>query len=348
MTAAQASKMLPRENLCRSVPFTVTRSEDGGSGNDGFTFTGYGAVFNSPTRIDSWEGCFDEQIAPGAFRKSLRERTPKFQFDHGRHPLIGSVPIGAITDIGEDEQGLRVEARLGRHMLIDFIREALTPPDLGGTGAIDGMSFRFDVVRDEWVDVDGKTVRPDDVRRILYYGEQPERAPLLRTLKEVKVSEVGPVVWPAYSGTSASVRSANEPIVIYPDRLNEPEQRRLLGEAVLRAEALDAKEISPSPNQGGPSDEEPQSTPDRAGEHSDEDTTDAPQSTPDGAGEHADEAPQATSDEAGEHADAPTETPPTDDVDAARAAEQDRLFREALNEVTNQREAHPPMTIRKV
>ncbi|GAS93541.1 phage prohead protease, partial [Mycolicibacterium canariasense] len=101
-------------------------------------------MFNSPTRINSWEGDFDGQIAPGAFRKSLRERTPKFQFDHGHHPLIGSIPIGMIEDIHEDDRGLYVEARLGEHIIIDLIREAIA------SGAIDGMSFRFSVVRDEW------------------------------------------------------------------------------------------------------------------------------------------------------------------------------------------------------
>lgn len=193
-------KSPPRIDLCRSVSFETVRAADGDANGDGLTFQGYGAVFSSPTRIDSWEGCFDEQIAPGAFWKSLEERTPKFQFDHGRHPLIGSVPIGAIADIHEDERGLFVQARLGKHMLIDLIREAIS------TGAIDGMSFRFSVVNDEWRDRDGNLVKPDDVDTILY-GGAPERAPLLRTLKEVKLLEVGPVVWPAYGNTTAAVRA---------------------------------------------------------------------------------------------------------------------------------------------
>ncbi len=194
----------PRIDVCRSVPFTplVRAGED-----DGYTFEGYGAVFNSPTRIDSWEGTFDELVAPGAFRKSLTELIPKFQFDHGHHPLIGSVPIGAITDIHEDERGLFVQARLGRHMLIDFVREALTPPDLGGTGAINGMSFRFSVVRDEWRDRNGKKIGSEGELSRLLYGAEPERLPLQRTLLEVKCAEVGPVVWPAYPDTTASVRS---------------------------------------------------------------------------------------------------------------------------------------------
>jgi hypothetical protein len=60
--------------LCRDMPYEL-RANEGGEG-DGLTLEGYAAVFNSPTRIDSWEGTFDEEIAPGAFARSLRERTP--------------------------------------------------------------------------------------------------------------------------------------------------------------------------------------------------------------------------------------------------------------------------------
>lgn len=328
MTAAQASKTLPREDLCRSAKFTLLRAADAENG-DGLTFEGYGAVFNSPTRIDSWEGTFDEQLAPGAFRKSLRENTPKFQFDHGRS-VFGSLPCGVITDIHEDDRGLFVVARMSSSWYWEPLREAIS------SQAVDGMSFRFSVVNEEWRDNAGNKVKPEELNGILYYGEQPERTPLLRILKEVKCAEVGPVVWPAYDDTTAGLRSK----VIDLDRLRngDPEQRKLFAGAALTIRAVE----EPSANRGA-SDEEPQSTPDRAGEHSDEDTTDAPQTTPGGAGEHADDAPRSTSSEAGEHADSPTENPPTDDVDAARAAEQERLFREALNEVTNQREAHPPM-----
>lgn len=307
MTTAER-KSPPRDDVCRSVPFTLTREGE----DDGLTFEGYGAVFNSPTRIDSWEGTFDEQIAPGAFRKSLRERTPKFQFDHGHHTLIGSVPIGVIEDIREDDSGLFVQARLGQHFLIDLIREAIS------TGAIDGMSFRFSVVRDEWRDAEGKIVKPEDVEDALWTGS---RGVLLRTLKEVKIAEVGPVVWPAYADTTASVRS--QVVEIDSARLNEPEQRRKLGELLLRAEAAE------SAPEGGQSDDEPQDTPDDpvAVEHSDEDTDE----------------PQPTSPEAGEHESNPADPAPTDEVDESLRAAEERHFTEALAQVRSARESTPPM-----
>ena len=251
-----------RNDLCRSVPFTLTRADDEIEG-DGLSFEGYGAVFNSPTRIDSWEGTFDEQIAPGAFKKSIRERTPRLQFDHGYHPLIGSIPIGRITDITEDTRGLFVQARLSDNWLVQPIRDAISE------GSVDGMSFRFSVVREEWRDKDGKTVKNDELMNLLW--EPGERGPLLRTLKEVKMPEVGPVVWPAYQDTTASVRSK----VIDLGRLSEPAQRRLLAEAVLLADAAERSQAE----------EEPLVTVE-ADEHPDE-ANDTPQATdPEPAGEH--------------------------------------------------------------
>lgn len=299
-------KTLAREDLCRSVSFTLTRSGED-TETDGLTFEGYGAVFNSPTRIDSWEGTFDEQIAPGAFKKSIRERTPKFQFDHGHHPLIGSIPIGSITDIHEDTSGLYVEARMADNWLIEPIRDAIAE------GSIDGMSFRFSVVREEWRDKDGKLVKPEDVLDVLW-DDHEGRGPLLRTLKEVKVAEVGPVVWPAYESTSASVRSQ----VIDLGRLSDPGQRKLLAQAVLLADTAD------NSAEAERSEDEPQNTTDVAVEHSAED----------------DDTPQPTR-EAGEHESISPE--PVDDIDVARAAAFEHQFEVALNEVAFARASTPPL-----
>lgn len=250
-----------RNDLCRSVAFELTRT-DGEADGDGLTFEGYGAVFNSPTRIDSWEGMFDEQIAPGAFKKSIRERTPRLQFDHGYHPLIGSIPIGRITDITEDARGLFVQARLSDNWLVQPIRDAISE------GSVDGMSFRFSVVREDWQDNTGKSIKSDELMNLLW--EPGDRGPLLRTLKEVKMPEVGPVVWPAYQDTTASVRSK----VIDLGRLSDPAQRRLLAEAVLLADAAERTQAE----------EEPPVTAE-ADVHPDE-ATDTPQATEESAGEH--------------------------------------------------------------
>ena len=60
------SKPLLRGLCTRSVEFRATSPDEGG---DGRTLEGYAAVFNQPTEINSWEGHFNETIAPGAFKK---------------------------------------------------------------------------------------------------------------------------------------------------------------------------------------------------------------------------------------------------------------------------------------
>lgn len=192
-------RTVERTDLCRSVPFTTRNADEL---NDGFTLDGYAAVFNTPTRIDSWEGCFDETLAPGAFKKSLRERTPRMQFDHGHHPLIGSIPIGRFETVQEDSHGLHVVGRLSDNWLIEPVRQAIAD------GAIDGMSFRFSVIREEWRDKSGKLIKDEDeLYQAIYAGSRDEADIVTRTLKEVRITEAGPVVWPAYEATSVGVRS---------------------------------------------------------------------------------------------------------------------------------------------
>ncbi|MFE0699125.1 HK97 family phage prohead protease [Streptomyces sp. NPDC058872] len=185
-------------DLTRSAPFSFERA-DGESDGDGRTLRGYAAVFGQATEIDSWEGTFTETIRKGAFRKTIREQTPVLQFDHGRHPLIGSLPIGSIVDLREDDEGLYVEARITDNWLMQPVRDAIAEE------TVNGMSFRFEVVREQWTDVHGKVVREDEIGQLLW---QPgERGPLQRELIELKCRELGPVVFPAYAGTSVSVRA---------------------------------------------------------------------------------------------------------------------------------------------
>ncbi len=163
----------------RSVAFMPTATSD-----DGLTFEGYAAVFNSPTHITDRDGEYDEQISPGAFARTLRSGAPKFMFDHGKHPVVGNLPIGKIVDIREDAKGLYVKARMSDNWLVQPVRDAIRDR------AIDGMSFRFSI--------------PPGGDRWESRGAGKGR---LRTLRDVDVVELGPVVSPAYADTTASVRA---------------------------------------------------------------------------------------------------------------------------------------------
>jgi HK97 family phage prohead protease len=161
----------------RAVAFTLTRSD---SDDDGLTLEGYAAVFNSPTLINERGAQFEEVIAPGAFKKSLQERSPVLMFEHGQHPVLGTMPIASIKTLREDDAGLYLKARLFDNWMTEPLRQAIA------AGEIDGMSFRFEAVRDT---------------------RDTGRTPELRTLREVKLYELGPVVFPAYQDTSVALRS---------------------------------------------------------------------------------------------------------------------------------------------
>lgn len=180
--AAAARKKKGARSVCdRVLPFELRdASPDGG---DGLTFTGYAAVFGSPTTIRDQLGEFSEQIAAGAFADSLRQKTPVLMFDHGKHPLIGQMPLGRITSAREDAHGLFVEARLTDNWLIQPVRDAIRD------GAVSGMSFRFTV--------------PDG-------GDVWSRDNSHREIRTASVSELGPVVFPAYAPTTAAIRSQLE------------------------------------------------------------------------------------------------------------------------------------------
>lgn len=254
----------PRDGLRRSTPFNLTRDagEDGES--DGLTLDGYAAVFNRETVIDSWEGRFREKIAPGAMKKSFRENPPRVQFDHGHHPLIGSIPIGSVESIREDvdpvlapEGGAHIVARLHDNWLIQPVRDAIA------SGSVDGMSFRFSVVNEVWHDHAGKQIRDDaelrDLLRRSWMEDVPEDELPVRTLKELRVPEVGPVVWPAYAETSVGVRS--QTVTIDLARLGDPDEQNKLARAVLMADRASDTEAPPVTNEADAHAEESNDTP---------------------------------------------------------------------------------------
>jgi phage head maturation protease len=147
----------------RQAVFGLRDAADSGLPDDGWTLDGYGAVFNSLTTIDSWEGTFREQIASGSMKKSFRENPPIVQFDHGRHPLIGSLPIADVKSIREDtdpelapDGGAHIQARIFQHLFFEPLRDAIAAK------AIKGMSFRFEVVREKWQYADGKPIKNDE------------------------------------------------------------------------------------------------------------------------------------------------------------------------------------------
>lgn len=243
-------RSVARADLCRTAPFAMTRegAASGDAEDDGRTIDGYATVYGrdlgageEPSQasgwafIDSWEGTFWERFRFGAFRKALRETTPRMQFDHGRHPLLGSLPLGVWTSVSEEQDsGLHTVGRLSDNWLIEPFRDALRDR------AVDGMSIRFEAVREEWRDAEGRVVR-DDEELVQLLFRPDERGPLRRTITEAKLPEAGPVTWPAYQATSVGIRS----VTIDLGRLRDPAQRSILARAVLLTDAADGDQDQP-------------------------------------------------------------------------------------------------------
>jgi hypothetical protein len=153
------------------------------------TLHGYAIKFGEWTRISSaFEGTFMERIAPGAATKTLAEnsRNVKIMFNHGMDPSIGEKVLAA-PNFTEDAVGVSYASEL---FDTSYNRDLVPGLEAGQYGA----SFKFRVVRES---VDQTPTRSEF---------NPDGIPQ-RTVEELQLLEAGPVVWPAYEGATAGVRS---------------------------------------------------------------------------------------------------------------------------------------------
>jgi HK97 family phage prohead protease len=162
------------ERRVNTVEFDVRNGE---ASSDGMSFTGYAAVFNSPSEPLP----FTEVIKEGAFKRSLKSRNEiKLFMNHNTDVVLGSTRAGTLK-LSEDSRGLLAQAELpdtsaGRDLSVLMKR-----------GDVSSMSFGFSVPPkgDSWSQ-DGAT----------------------RELHQVRLHEVSIVTgFPAYEATTASVRS---------------------------------------------------------------------------------------------------------------------------------------------
>jgi HK97 family phage prohead protease len=149
---------------------------------DGNTLVGYAAKFNS---LSENLGGFREVIHPGAFTRSLASGFDvRALVDHDTAKVIGRRSNGTLS-LNEDDIGLRIEVTVpdtttGRDILT-LVR--------GGYVSQCSFGFTLPPGGDSW----GPADPSDNLRR--------------RTLKEISVSEVSIVTFPAYQATEIGVRS---------------------------------------------------------------------------------------------------------------------------------------------
>lgn len=181
-------------------------------------FRGYAAVFNSRTAIGNplrWG--FYEQIADGAFTKTLAEGDARMLIDHDSYYVVSRASAGTL-DLAQDKRGLSVDSALDTDL--SYVRDLQANLR---NGNVTGMSFGFYVVKDDW---ETEKIETSD-------GQTAEVE--VRTIREVKLIEVSAVTFPAYEDTDAALRHVatalvhrGDPAAIERRATYRPELRDLL------------------------------------------------------------------------------------------------------------------------
>ena len=151
--------------------------------SDGGTcIEGHAAVFDSWSETLGGIFPFKEKVRKGAFAESIGRDDIRALFNHDPNYVLGRNRAGTL-ELVEDNVGLRVR---------------ITPPDTSWArdittsirrGDIAQMSIGFVVEDDEWSSKDGIDTRE---------------------LKKVRLFDVSPVTFPAYTATDVGVRAMQE------------------------------------------------------------------------------------------------------------------------------------------
>ncbi|WP_405924860.1 HK97 family phage prohead protease [Streptomyces sp. NBC_00035] len=182
-----------RRRLPLSTAGVAIRAVEGDTGDE--RFRGYAAKFNSRTAIGNplrWG--FYEEIAPGAFAKTLQEGDARFLVDHDSYHVVSRVTAGTLS-LSEDAVGLPVDSALD--MSLSYVSDLKANVR---NGNITGMSFGFYVLKDQW------SVESIDT------SEGPVEVEVRRIL-EVRLIEVSAVAFPAYEDTEAELASVASALV---------------------------------------------------------------------------------------------------------------------------------------
>lgn len=176
----------------RQLPITELRVES--QEDEKEKIVGYAAVFDS---LSENLGGFREKIQQGAFKRSLENGADvRALMNHDPNYILGRNKSGTLV-VQEDSRGLKIEITPPE---TTWARDLMTSMDRGD---ISEMSFAFATIDDRWEEENGETIR---------------------TLKEVDISDVSVVTYPAYKATSVQVRSASQVFEDYKQQL-QPETR---------------------------------------------------------------------------------------------------------------------------
>ena len=187
---------------------------------------GYASVFydksDDGTEFEIWDNAV-ERIMPGAFTRALKEFDDVMGlFNHDVNSVLGRTSAGTMS-LEVDKRGLlyRIDPPLTERAatVVENIRR----------GDVDGSSFAFSVTDQEW-----RTEDEIDIREIT----------------GVRLFDVGPVVYPAYSATTTGFRDrdaglveARESCLAYRKGLQDAQKQHAAIRRTIRQYKLRALEL---------------------------------------------------------------------------------------------------------
>lgn len=156
------------------------------------TLVGYASVFDQLSQV-LWD--FREKVAPGAFRSAIENGDDvRALWNHDPSFVLGRTRSGTLS-LAEDERGLRVEITPPSSPLVDSFLASVE------RGDVTQMSIGFSVLDETW--------------------DKDEEGQYIRTVRKVKLYDVSPVTFPAYTGTEVALRSFLGDKPQLPDRVDE-------------------------------------------------------------------------------------------------------------------------------
>lgn len=163
------------------------------------TLAGYAVKWEMKSVTMGWRR-FKEQFKRGAFTESLTNDDQLALWSHDTSKVLGRTKNGTLR-LFEDEIGLRFELDLLDTTLGEDAYKTIK------RGDVDGVSFGFQMLKQEWDEAD-----PDNV---------------VRSILTAKLVEISPVAFPAYPDSQVSARFSDPYEQHVLEKRNEQRRKRI-------------------------------------------------------------------------------------------------------------------------
>lgn len=186
--------------------------------------SGYASVFNIEAEIDGWFGGWREEVAPGAYAKTIQEHDIRALWNHNTDVVLGRnrAKPSPTLDLMEDSHGLRAVIHPPDNNWGQPVWDAIE------RGDVTGMSIAFRAIKYEW-------------QRAPKGSNELDK----RIIREAQLFEVSPVTFPAFEATSVSARSMADWLTGEDQEMAEAVRMLLLAQRGMPLTAEDKRVIAP-------------------------------------------------------------------------------------------------------